>query len=239
VAGTLILIASLAFHGDLPTHVSVSAALRFIADHDYWLLMHVGTVVAPLVWLGAIAALAGTAVGGRARAVGRLLVPIGVVGATFSVFTFSIDGYVFKILADAWAVASGTEQRELLAMTTTLLKLLTGPFRIEIPGLVWADHHARGNRGLPRPALPDVVGTDRRWGRRWRTRRGPGIPGREPAVRRWPRPPPRSTRVPADPAGGGPLDAPARGLHVATSRARADSTAEGWLAGANRLSPSG
>jgi Bacterial protein of unknown function (DUF899) len=135
VAGTLILIASLAFHGDLPTHVSVSAALRFIADHDYWLLMHVGTVVAPLVWLGAIAALAGTAVGGRARAVGRLLLPIGVVGATFSVFTFSIDGYVFKILADAWAVASGTEQRELLAMTTTLLKLLTGPFRIEI--LVW------------------------------------------------------------------------------------------------------
>jgi hypothetical protein len=132
VAGTLILIVSLAFHGDLPTHVSVSAALQFIAEHDAWLLTHLGAVVAPLVWLGAITALAETAVAERARAVGRLLVPIAVVGASFSVFTFSIDGYVFKILADAWARASGTEQRELLAITTTLLKLLNGPFRIEI-----------------------------------------------------------------------------------------------------------
>jgi hypothetical protein len=51
------------------------------------------------------------------------------------VFTFSVDGYVFKILADAWAASSGAEQASLLPMTDTLLKLLNGPFRIEI--MVW------------------------------------------------------------------------------------------------------
>jgi hypothetical protein len=140
--------------------------------------------------------LAGTAVGGRARAVGQLLVPIGVVGATFSVFTFSIDGYVFKILADAWAVASGPEQRELLAMTTTLLKLLNGPFRIEI--LVWYELTIMlaGIVVCLDARYPTWLGLDRRGGRQWRTRRGPGVPGREPAVCRWCRPAPRSTRVP-------------------------------------------
>ena len=67
LAGTLILIAALAFRGDLPTHVSVSAGLQFSAEHDCGLLMHLGTVIAPLVWVGAVAALAGTAAGGRAR----------------------------------------------------------------------------------------------------------------------------------------------------------------------------
>ena len=134
IGGTLILIASLAFHGDLPTHVSTAAALQFIADHDGWLLAHLGTLVAPLAWLCAFASLADTATG-DARAAGRLLVPTAVVGATFSILTFSVDGYVFKILADAWAGAAGPEKAALVTMTDTLLKLLNGPFRVEI--MVW------------------------------------------------------------------------------------------------------
>jgi hypothetical protein len=135
MVGTFILIASLAPHGDLPTHVSVEAALRFIADHRSWYVIHLGTLVAPLVWVCAFSALAGSVTSGAARAIGRLLVPIATLGAVFSVFTFSIDGYVFKMVADTWATSSGEEQAQAALILTMLLKLLNGPFRIEI--MIW------------------------------------------------------------------------------------------------------
>lgn len=133
--GTAVLVASLAPHGDLPTHVSLEAAAQFIAQHQSWYVIHLWTLVTPLVWLCAFAALAGLVADGAARAVGRLLVPCAGIGATFSILTYSVDGFVFKMLADSWAAASGSERAELLLILNVMLKLLNGPFRVEI--LVW------------------------------------------------------------------------------------------------------
>lgn len=133
--GTAVLIASLAPHGDLPTHVSLEAAAQFIAQHQTWYVIHLWTLVTPLIWLCAFAALAGMVTDGAARAVGRLLVPCAGIGAAFSILTYSVDGFVFKMVADSWAAASGAERAELLLILNMMLKLLNGPFRVEI--LVW------------------------------------------------------------------------------------------------------
>ena len=60
IAAPMVLAASFAPHGDLPTDVSTEAALRFVADHSAWLVIHLLTIVAALIWLGAFTALAGT-----------------------------------------------------------------------------------------------------------------------------------------------------------------------------------
>ena len=136
IAGPLVLAASLAPHGDLPTDdsalVGEAAALRYIAVHPTWLLIHLGTIVAGLLWVGAFTALARTLAPGAAGALGQLLVPSAIVGGVFVVFDYGVDGYALKILADEWATRSGPEQAQLLLMAETALWFLNGTFRSEI-----------------------------------------------------------------------------------------------------------
>jgi hypothetical protein len=137
VLGPLILLASFVPHGDLPTNESSflgeEAALRFVAGHRSWLLIHTGTIVAVILWIGAFVALAGTlAPGSAAGALGRLLTASAVVGGAFSLFDFAIDGYALGMLAREWASASGPEQGALLRMAETGLWMLNGTLRAEI-----------------------------------------------------------------------------------------------------------
>ena len=136
VAGPLLLAASFAPHGDLPTDnaslVGEAAALRYVANHPTWLLIHAATIVAGLLWVGAFTALAGTLAPGAAGALGRLLVPSAIVGGVFVVFDYGVDGYALKILADAWAAASEPQQAQLLLMADTAVWFLNGTFRSEI-----------------------------------------------------------------------------------------------------------
>ncbi|MEV5763437.1 hypothetical protein AB0L34_02505 [Micromonospora sp. NPDC052213] len=136
IAGPLVLGASFAPHGDLPTReeslVGEAVALRFIADHQTWLLIHLGTIVAGLIWLGAFVALANTLMPGAARAVGRFLIPSAIVGSLFVVFDYGVDGYALKILANEWATATGPEQEALQRMAETGIWFLNGTFHSEI-----------------------------------------------------------------------------------------------------------
>jgi hypothetical protein len=136
ILGPLVLAASFVPHGDLPTNESSllgeEVALRYVADHPSWLIIHLATIVAGILWIGAFAGLAGTLTPGAAGALGRLLVPSAVVGGTFVIFDYGVDGLAFGILADEWAAASGPDQLALQRMAETGIWLLNGTFRSEI-----------------------------------------------------------------------------------------------------------
>jgi hypothetical protein len=136
IAGPLVLIASFVPHGDLPTNESAlldeAASLEYVAAHPSWLLIHTGTIVAGLLWIGAFTALAGTLTPGAAAVVGRLLATSAAVGGVFVLLDYGVDGYAFKILADEWAAASGVEQAQLQLMAETAIWFLNGTFRSEI-----------------------------------------------------------------------------------------------------------
>jgi hypothetical protein len=132
IVGPLLLFASFAPHGDLPTHVSTEAALRYVAAHAIWLPVHLGIIVAVLLAIGAFTALAGTLTVGAAGAVGRMLVPSAMVGGMFTIFDYSVDGYDLWVLAQDWAAAPGAEQAPVVQMTDTVITLLNGTFRAEI-----------------------------------------------------------------------------------------------------------
>ena len=132
IAGPLLLFASFAAHGDLPAHVSTEAALGYVADHALWPLIHLGTIAAALLAIGAFTALAATLATGVASAIGRLLLPSAIVGGVFVIFDYSVDGYDLWVLAEEWAAASGPQRTDLVQMTDTVITLLNGTFRGEI-----------------------------------------------------------------------------------------------------------
>lgn len=132
IVGPLILFASFAPHGDLPTHVSTEAALRYIADHPLWLPIHLGNIVAALLVIGAFSALAATLTPGIAGALGHLLVPSAIVGGMFVVYDYGVDGYALWALAEEWADAAGSERANALQMADTAIAVLNGTFRGEI-----------------------------------------------------------------------------------------------------------
>jgi hypothetical protein len=136
ISGPLVLLASFATHGDLPTNesslIGEAAALHYVAAHPTWLIIHMATIVAGLLWVGAFTALAWTLAPGAAAAVGRLLVASATVGGVFVVFDYGLDGYALKILADQWATAPGPEQAQLQLMAETAMWFVNGTFRSEI-----------------------------------------------------------------------------------------------------------
>jgi hypothetical protein len=135
-AAAALVFVSTAAHGDLPTdeqHIlGEAAALRYVADSGAWIPVHLATILAGMVWVGALAALAGTLSAGSARAVGRLLVPCAILGGAFVAFDYSVDGYALKVLADEWASATGAEQLALQRMAETGIWMLSGTFHHEI-----------------------------------------------------------------------------------------------------------
>lgn len=132
VLGPLILFASFAPHGDLPTHVSTEAALHYITQHSLWLIIHLGNIVAALLAIGAFTALASTLRPGAASAVGRLLVPSAIVGGMFVIFDYGVDGFGLWALATEWSAATGSTQADIQLMADTAIAVLNGTFRAEI-----------------------------------------------------------------------------------------------------------
>ncbi len=132
IVGVLLLGTALAIHGDLPASGPIEIALTYIVNHPGRLAIHLGMMAASVLWIAAFIALAGTLAAGRGRAVARLLAPSAIVGGTFSVFDYAVDGYAFHALAVDWAAASGQAQEHLALMASAALRLLYGTGRTEI-----------------------------------------------------------------------------------------------------------
>ena len=113
-------------HGDLPTDTG-EAALRFVASHPFYPLVHLGDSLGVLVWAGGLVALCGSLTQPVGRALGRLGAASVLIGAAVHITEFSIDGYALPTLAHTWAVAAPTERQSLEVGARLVLVALGGP----------------------------------------------------------------------------------------------------------------
>lgn len=127
VVGGLGYFLTLLVHGDLPDHTT-AAALEHVAGRAEWPALKLLLIVFVLCWVGAFAALAETLTRPSSRFVGRLALLLLTLGATLVVVEYSILGYGFKEIADAWAVASGPEREARLLVGEALLGVSGGLF---------------------------------------------------------------------------------------------------------------
>jgi hypothetical protein len=132
IAGVLLLGTSIHLHGDLPASGAIETALTYIVNLPGWLIIHVGMMTATVLLTAAFVALGRTLEGGGGDAAARLLIPSAIVGGTFSLFDYAVDGYAFHALAVDWAAASGQAQLDLALMASAALRMLYGTGRTEI-----------------------------------------------------------------------------------------------------------
>jgi hypothetical protein len=128
VAGPVLAAVFGAAHGDLPTG-SIEETLRYVADRPYWRLIHLGSAIGVLGWLGAFVALAAVLKPGWPRALGILTAATAAVGTTMFTIDYLMDGHGLKAMADAWAAAQGAERDQLAATAEGALRLVGGLFR--------------------------------------------------------------------------------------------------------------
>jgi hypothetical protein len=128
VLGGLGYLAGTLWHGDMPDQ-TIEITLRHIAARPEWRLIHLIGIVSVLCWMGAFAAIARTLPAGASSLLGRAAVLAVAVGAAVFVVDYSIDGYVGKEVADAWAAAAGAEKGVRLLVAEAALSPLGGTFR--------------------------------------------------------------------------------------------------------------
>ncbi|MDP9366431.1 MAG: DUF4386 family protein [Chloroflexota bacterium] len=131
ILGTVANVVTSAAHGDLPNS-STQAGLGFVAARDSWSLVHLGTIVGVLLWVGALVALAGSVDHEPGRSLARLATASAVVGAAVHVVFFSIDGVALKGAADAWAAAPPSERAGPLQTAEAVLLLQRSQFHSAI-----------------------------------------------------------------------------------------------------------
>jgi hypothetical protein len=128
ILGAIGYLTGLLWHRDLPEE-TVEIALNHIAQRPEWQFIHLLSIIAVLLWLGAFSALAHTLSGAMSRFVGRLAVSALTVGVAVFIVDYSIDGYRLKHVADAWAAAEGAQQAEHRLVAEALFGVLGGTFR--------------------------------------------------------------------------------------------------------------
>jgi hypothetical protein len=154
VLGGLGYLAGTLWHGDMPDQTT-EITLRHIAARPEWRLVHLIGIVSVLCWVGAFAALARSLPPGASGFLGQAAVLAVAVGAAVFVVDYSIDGYVGKEAADAWAAASGPEKGVRLLVAEAALSPLGGTFRSFIAWLF----------GLPFLLLGAAVASSRQYPR--------------------------------------------------------------------------
>jgi hypothetical protein len=128
VLGAIGYLTGLLWHRDLPDE-TVEIALNHIAQRPEWQFIHLLSIIAVLLWLGAFIAFTQTLSAGLSRVLGNMAVFALTVGITVFIVDYSIDGYRLKHVADAWAGAEGAEQAEQRLVAQALFGVLGGTFR--------------------------------------------------------------------------------------------------------------
>lgn len=131
IVGVVLLGTAIHVHGDLPASGPIEIALTYIVNLPGWLPIHLAMMTATVLMIAAFVSLGWTLADGGG-VIARLLVPGAIVGGTFSLFDYAVDGYAFYALAVDWAAASGQEQANLALMASAALRMLYGTGRTEI-----------------------------------------------------------------------------------------------------------
>jgi hypothetical protein len=138
IVGTFAYASFGALHGPLSGSGGAEVIFRHVLERPYWAPIHLGSMLAILLWLGTFVALerSSGASGNDSRfslLAGRLAVVSLTVGAAVSFLHFSIDGYVLAELADRWATAPPAEREEVVRMGEFVHTLLRQPlFVVEL-----------------------------------------------------------------------------------------------------------
>jgi hypothetical protein len=128
ILGAVVSVAAGTGFGNITNELGTEAVLRYLASRPawYWPIVQLGFILGALLWVGALAALASSLTRGAGWALGRLGTASVIVGATIHVVDSAVSGFGLAHLADAWAVATGSEQASLLLAGGALLWILGG-----------------------------------------------------------------------------------------------------------------
>lgn len=102
--GATLVLAAGAAHGDLPES-SGGAALRFVASHATYALVHVVSILGGVLWAVGLRGYPQLLVDPRARVVASWASGSALVGASVLAVQFSLDGFGLPALADRYAGA--------------------------------------------------------------------------------------------------------------------------------------
>lgn len=155
IFGTLAYATFGVLHGPLSGSGGAEVIFRHVLERPYWALIHLGSMLAILLWLGAFVALERSfgASGNDSKLYSLAVVSL-TVGAAVSFLHFSIDGYVLTELADRWATAPPAEREEVVRMGEFVHTLLRQPlFVVELVFLF----------GLPFALIGLGIGLDREY----------------------------------------------------------------------------
>lgn len=117
----------LLFHGDLPDQ-STAMALEHVSGRPEWGVLKLALIGFVLCWVGAFAMIKQTLPKGLSSVLGTLALGAIALGAPIVLIEYSILGYGFKNLADAWSPATGPQQDQLLLVGEALLAVTGGLF---------------------------------------------------------------------------------------------------------------
>jgi hypothetical protein len=128
ILGAVVSVTAGAGFGNITNELGTEAVLRYISSRPawYWPTVHLGFIVGAFLWVGALAALASSLTRGGGWALGRWGAASVIIGATIHVVDSAVNGFGLAHLADAWAVATGSEKAILLHNGETLLIILGG-----------------------------------------------------------------------------------------------------------------
>lgn len=126
IVGTVAYIIFALTHGDLPEGQTVETILRFVAARPAWRAVHLLGIFAFLLWAGALVALTSSLTAGSSGALARLGQASLLIATTVLAIDFTIDGWVLKTLADAWASAPASQQANLLLAGDLLFRMILG-----------------------------------------------------------------------------------------------------------------
>ena len=128
ILGAVVSVAAGIGFGNITNELGAEAVLRYISSRPawYWPTVQLAFILGALLWVGALAALASSLMRGAGWALGRWGAASVIVGAAIHVVDSSISGFGLAHMAEAWAVATGSEKSLLLHNGETLLMILGG-----------------------------------------------------------------------------------------------------------------
>ncbi len=132
VLGAVGYLAAGALHRDLPS--GAANAVPHVAAHPEWHAIHLLAILAVALWPIAFAGLAAALTEGWSGVLARIATGAVLVGFVIYVLDTALDGYVLKVVSDAWAGASGAGKQEAFLIASAVYRVLQATF---VAAIIW------------------------------------------------------------------------------------------------------